>query len=225
MQIPGLTQAHQDYLKAIYLLRSRGETASNSAIAQALGVSPASATNMVKRLSEAGLIAYSPYQGVDLTPDGLHIALKVVRRHRLVELLLHEILEMPWDSVHGEAERIEHAISDAVEEAIARKLGDPHFDPHGDPIPSRDGALEVRAAQRPLSDLVIGETAAVARVLTQDSERLRYFGSIGLYPGTQVTVIEQSPFDGPLLIEINGQQRILAHALAKSVGVTAGGGQ
>lgn len=221
MRIPGLTQAHQDYLKAIYLLRSRGEPANNSAIAQALGVSPASATNMVKRLSEAGLIAYAPYQGVDLTPEGLQIALKMVRRHRLVELLLHEILEMPWDLVHGEAERIEHAISEEVEEAIARKLGDPRFDPHGDPIPSRDGALAARAAQRPLSELLTGETAAVSRVLEQDSERLRYLGSIGLYPGTQVTVLEQSPFDGPLVIEINGQQRILAHAMAKSVGVSS----
>lgn len=220
MQIPELTHAHQDYLKAIYLLQSRGETASNSAIAQALGVSPASATSMVKRLSEAGLIVYSPYQGVDLTPEGRQTALKMVRRHRLVELLLHEILEIPWDGVHGEAERIEHAISDEVEEAIARKLGNPDFDPHGDPIPARDGTLAVRAAERPLSELHCGETAAVARVLSQDGDHLRYLGGMGLYPGARVTVLELSPFDGPLLIEINGQQRMLAHALARSVGMT-----
>ena len=220
MQIPDITRAHQDYLKTIYLLISRGETASNSAIAQALAVSPASATNMVKRLAEAGLIAYAPYQGVDLTPEGLRIALKVVRRHRLVELLLHEILEMPWDCVHPEAERIEHAISDEVEEAIARKLGYPRFDPHGDPTPNRDGTLEVRAAQRPLSELLSGETGAVSRVLAQDGDRLRYLGSIGLYPGAQVTVLEQAPFEGPLVIEVNGQRRVLAHAMAKTVGMT-----
>ncbi|MCB9152429.1 MAG: metal-dependent transcriptional regulator [Caldilineae bacterium] len=221
MQNQDITRAHQDYLKTIYLLQSRGETANNSAIAQTLGVSPASATNMVKRLAEAGLIAYAPYQGVDLTPEGLRIALKVVRRHRLVELLLHEILEMPWDLVHSEAERIEHAVSDEVEDAIARKLGNPSVDPHGDPIPSKDGTLAVRAAERPLSELLTGETASVARVLSQDGDRLRYLGSMGLYPGTQVTVLEQSPFDGPLVIEVNGQQRILAYAMARSVGVSS----
>ncbi|MCB0203781.1 MAG: metal-dependent transcriptional regulator [Anaerolineae bacterium] len=221
MQNQDITRAHQDYLKTIYLLQSRGETANNSAIAQTLSVSPASATNMVKRLAEAGLIAYAPYQGVDLTPEGLRIALKVVRRHRLVELLLHEILEMPWDLVHSEAERIEHAVSDEVEDAIARKLGNPSVDPHGDPIPSKDGTLAVRAAERPLSELLTGETASVARVLSQDGDRLRYLGSMGLYPGTQVTVLEQSPFDGPLVIEVNGQQRILAYAMARSVGVSS----
>ncbi|MEZ4769969.1 MAG: metal-dependent transcriptional regulator [Caldilineales bacterium] len=221
MQNQDITRAHQDYLKTIYLLQSRGQTANNSAIAQALGVSPASATNMVKRLAEAGLIAYAPYQGVDLTPEGLRIALKVVRRHRLVELLLHEILEMPWDLVHSEAERIEHAVSEEVEDAIARKLGNPSVDPHGDPIPSKDGTLAVRAAERPLSELLTGETASVARVLSQDGDRLRYLGSMGLYPGTQVTVLEQSPFDGPLVIEVNGQQRILAYAMARSVGVSS----
>lgn len=221
MQNQDITRAHQDYLKTIYLLQSRGQTANNSAIAQALGVSPASATNMVKRLAEAGLIAYVPYQGVDLTPEGLRIALKVVRRHRLVELLLHEILEMPWDLVHSEAERIEHAVSEEVEDAIARKLGNPSVDPHGDPIPSKDGTLAVRAAERPLSELLTGETASVARVLSQDGDRLRYLGSMGLYPGTQVTVLEQSPFDGPLVIEVNGQQRILAYAMARSVGVSS----
>jgi DtxR family Mn-dependent transcriptional regulator len=174
---------------------------------------------MVKRLAEAGLVDYSPYQDVTLTPAGQRLALKTVRRHRLVELLLHEILEIPWDGVHREAERLEHAISDEVEEAIARKLGYPSIDPHGDPIPGRDGTLEAPAAQRPLSALASGESAAVARVLAQDSERLRYLGSLGLYPGARVTVLDQSPFDGPLLIEVEGRQRMLAHALAETVGV------
>jgi DtxR family Mn-dependent transcriptional regulator len=208
------SQAHQDYLKAIYMLLSRGQEASNSAIAQALGVAPASATNMVKRLAEAGLIEHVPYRGVQLTPAGQQVALEMVRHHRLVELFLHDILDMPWDQVHEEAERLEHAISEEVEEAIARKLGYPAFDPHGDPIPDRDGRLAEAASGLPLTELAPGRAARLARVHAQDAQRLRYLGELGLYPGAQVAVLEQSPFQGPLLVEVGGQRRMVAFDLA-----------
>jgi len=216
-----VTPTHQDYLKAIYMLLSRGQEASNSAIAQALRVAPASATNMVKRLAEAGLIEHVPYRGVQMTPAGQRVALEMVRHHRLIELFLHDILDMPWDQVHAEAERLEHAISEEVEEAIARKLGYPAFDPHGDPIPDRDGRLAEVASGRPLTELTPGRAARLARVHAQDAQRLRYLGELGLYPGAQVAVLEQSPFQGPLLVDIGGQQRMLAFDLAVELTVEA----
>lgn len=220
MRIADISPAHQDYLKTIYLLHSRGQAATNSAIAQALGVAPASATNMVQRLAEAGLIEYSRYHDVRLTPDGERAALEIVRHHRLIELFLHEILDMPWDKVHAEAERLEHVISEEVEEAIARKLGYPTVDPHGDPIPSKDGALSDQAADGLLSELPPGQLATVSRVLLQDSARLRYLGELGLYPGAQVRVVERSPFEGPLLIDVAGHSHMMAFAMANEISVT-----
>lgn len=214
-----ISKAHQDYLKAIYMLRSRGQEASNSAIAQALGVAPASATNMVKRLAEAGLIEHVPYRGVQLTAAGQQVALEMVRHHRLIELFLHDILDMPWDQVHVEAERLEHALSEEVEEAIARKLGYPAFDPHGDPIPDRQGRLMQQVADLPLTELAPGDAARLARVHAQDADRLRYLGELGLYPGAQVAVLERSPFQGPLLVTVNGKQRMLAFELATELSV------
>ncbi len=214
-----ISQTHQDYLKAIYMVLSRGQEASNSAIAQALGVAPASATNMVKRLAEAGLIEHIPYRGVQLTPAGQQVALEMVRHHRLIELFLHDILEMPWDQVHVEAERLEHAISEEVEEAIARKLGYPAVDPHGDPIPDRNGRLVETADEVLLTDLEPGCTARLARVHAQDVDRLRYLGDLGLYPGAQVAVLERAPFHGPLLVEVNGASRMVAFDLAVELSV------
>lgn len=213
-----ISPAHQDYLKAIYMLISRGHEATNSAIAQGLGVTPASATNMVKRLAEAGLIEHVPYHGVQLTASGQQVALEMVRHHRLIELFLHDILDMPWDEVHVEAERLEHAISEEVEEAIARKLGYPAVDPHGDPIPDRNGQL-AEATRLPLTELEPGHTAQLARVHVQDGERLRYLGELGLYPGAQVTILERTPFQGPLLITVNGERCMLAFDLAVELSV------
>jgi len=214
-----MSQAHQDYLKAIYMLLSRGQEASNSAIAQSLGVAPASATNMVKRLAEAGLIEHVPYRGVQLTPAGQQAALEMVRHHRLIELFLHDVLEMPWDQVHVEAERLEHAISEEVEEAMARKLGYPTFDPHGDPIPDRHGRLAAAGAGLPLTALEPGCPARLTRVHAQDGERLRYLGELGLYPGAQVAVLTRAPFQGPLLVKVNGAPQMLAFDLAAELSV------
>jgi DtxR family Mn-dependent transcriptional regulator len=216
---PDISPAHQDYLKAIYLLLSRGQEASNSAIAQALGVAPASATNMVKRLADAGLIEHVPYRGVQMTAAGQQVALEMVRHHRLIELFLHDILDMPWDQVHVEAERLEHAISEEVEEAIARKLDYPAVDPHGDPIPDRQGRLAEAAAGVPLTELEPGCTARLARVHAQDGDRLRYLGQLGLYPGAQVAVLERAPFQGPLLVDVDGERRMLAFDLAGELSV------
>lgn len=208
-----ITAAHQDYLKAIYMLRSQGKEATNAAIAQALGVAPASATNMMRRLADMGLVVYVAYREVTLTPAGEQVALEMVRHHRLIELFLHDILGIPWDKVHAEAERLEHVISEELEEAIAVKLGHPQFDPHGDPIPPKGGA-EVAVGQSTLAGWPSHRPARLCRVRAQDSERLRYLGSLGLYPGAQVTVLERAPFNGPLTVEVDGQRRVLAYEMA-----------
>lgn len=214
-----LTSAHQDYLKAIYTLGLEGADASNSALAATLGVAPASATNMVRRLADAGLVDHTRYQGVRLTPAGEQAALETIRHHRLIELFLHDILGLPWDRVHEEAERLEHAISEEVEEAIARKLGYPTFDPHGDPIPAKDGS-RVEVSNITLATLDPAIPARLQRVRTQDGDRLRYLGSLGLYPGATVKVIARTPFDGPLTLEVDGRRQILAHDLAQLLFVT-----
>ena len=191
-------------MKAVYLLAAQGAPVTNSALAAHLDVSPASATNMVKKLADLELVDYEPYQSVALTPSGERVALEVLRHHRLLELYLHQELRLPWDQVHAEAERLEHVISEALEDAIAAALGNPLVDPHGDPIPTKKGKVE-DVTGLPLSASEIDVDYRLARVLMQDEERLRYLGSLGIYPNAIIRVLEKSPFDGPLLVEIDGE--------------------
>ena len=211
-----LTAAHEDYVKAIYTLRARGVDVTNSALANHLQVAPASATNMVKKLGELGLVTYEPYQTIQLTAAGELVALEVLRHHRLLELYLHDKLNLPWDQVHEEAERLEHVLSEALEDAIATALGNPTVDPHGDPIPSKDGKVE-RIEGMPLSDAELKRSYTVVRVLLQDSARLVYLGEKQLYPNAQVTVLKREPFDGPLIIEVGGEYHTLDDALARFI--------
>ncbi len=211
-----LSPAHEDYVKAIYMLHARGVEVTNSALANHLKVAPASATNMVKKLSELGLVTYEPYQTIGLTAAGEIVALEMLRHHRLLELYLHDKLNLPWEQVHDEAERLEHVISEVLEDAIAAALGDPTVDPHGDPIPSKDGTVETTAGA-PLSTARIDQPYTVMRVLLQEPERLIYLGSLGLYPNAQVIVRKRAPFDGPLLIEVASEHHALAHELAETI--------
>ncbi len=208
-----LTPAHEDYLKAIYLLETNGELVSNSALAQHMGFAPASATNMVKKLAELHLVTHEPYRGVELTALGRQVALEVLRHHRLIELFLHETLAMPWDRVHDEADKLEHVISEAMEDAIAAVLGNPTVDPHGDPIPSKEGHVH-KTPGFSLAGAPINEALRLIRVLTQDTDRLCYLGSLGLYPDAQVILRERAPFDGPLLVEVNSTPHALAYEMA-----------
>lgn len=211
-----LTAAHEDYLKAIYQLAAQQVKVNNSALAQQLRVSPASTTNMVKRLAELGLVEYEPYQEIVLTEAGEKVALEVLRHHRLLELYLHQKLNLPWDQVHDEAERLEHVISEALEDAIAHALGDPTTDPHGDPIPTKEGTVNEVAGV----PLTIGETHRpyrLVRVLLQDQERLAYLGSMGLVPGASLTLTKITPFAGPLLIDVAGEQHAVSHEMAEAL--------
>ncbi|MDQ2745066.1 MAG: metal-dependent transcriptional regulator, partial [Chloroflexota bacterium] len=136
---PKLTAAMEDYLKAIYHLQDEGQAVSTVVLAERLGVAAPSVTNMVKRLQEIGLVLHSPYRGIELTPAGRAAAVEVVRHHRLIELYLSQFLDVPWERVHGEAERLEHVLSEELESRMAEKLGQPTVDPHGHPIPSSEG--------------------------------------------------------------------------------------
>ena len=209
-----LTSAHEDYLKAIYMLAAKGQKVTNSALASRLAVSPASATNMVKKLAELDLVEYLRYQSIALTPAGERVALEVLRHHRLLELYLHQKLSLPWDKVHAEAEKLEHVLSETLEDAIARSLGNPTIDPHGDPIPTKLGEIE-QVEGVPLSRAALKQPYRLVRVLMQDDERLRYLSSLGLYLNAQVTLLERAPFDGPLLIDVDGEHHALAHTMAE----------
>lgn len=209
-----LTASHEDYLKAIYSLRTQGLKVNNSALAHHMEVSPASTTNMVKRLADLELVAYEPYQEIILTEAGERVALEVLRHHRLLELYLHKKLNLSWDQVHAEAERLEHHISEALEDAIASALGNPTVDPHGDPIPTKD--LQVIAVPGiPLTIAELNRPYRLTRVLLQDPERLTYLGSLGLFPNATVTLLKRAPFAGPLLVDVAGEHHALAHDMAE----------
>ena len=208
-----LTRSVEDYLKAIYRLSPGGRTASTSEIANALELSPASVSGMIKRLSEQGLLEHAPYRGVQLTAEGLRQALRMVRRHRLLETYLVAFLGYSWDAVHDEAERLEHAVSDALIERMAAALGNPGFDPHGDPIPDADGSV-AEPACTPLSEIDAGETVEIRRVRAEDGDLLRYLASLDLRPGVQVRILEHEPFRGPITLLADGHQRVIGHEVA-----------
>jgi DtxR family transcriptional regulator, Mn-dependent transcriptional regulator len=212
VQHESLTRSVEDYLKAIYRLTPEGRTAGTSEIANLLELAPASVSGMVKRLSEHGLLEHVPYKGVQLTEEGRRAALRTIRRHRLIEAYLVAFLGYTWDTVHDEAERLEHAVSDQLVERMASVLGHPSVDPHGDPIPDVDGAIH-EPASTPLSELPEGIPVELRRVDESDPERLRYIASIGLQPGARVVVVDRQPFDGPITIEVEGQPHVIGHEL------------
>ena len=216
---PDMSSAVEDYAKAIYALESRGEGAvTTNAIAERIGVTPASASGMVKRLDSMGLVTHVPYKGVQLTPRGVKVALEVLRHHRLLELYLAQSLGVPWDRVHDEAEVLEHVLSEELEELIAAKLGDPTHDPHGDPIPTRDGRI-VENPSLSLQSLEPGARGTFVRISDADPEMLRYLSARGIFPGDAFTVIEKQPFDGPLFVEFDGDVHVIGGALASAMRV------
>lgn len=222
---PAHTQVIEDYAKAIYKLQlagGEGTAVSNSALAETLGVSRGAITSMLKRLEELGLIEYAPYKGASLTPAGERVALEVMRHHRLLESYLAEVLGMPWDRVHEEAEVLEHYISEEFEELIAAALGDPAYDPHGAPIPSRDLKLAADGSDCALADCEPGMQGVFVRIGDSDPEMLRYLESRGIAPGDRFEVIERQPFDGPLSVRFAGGEHALGGALVAAMRVQLG---
>jgi len=217
---PPLSGPVEDYLKAIYDLERGEQPATTNEIALRLAVSPASVSGMVRRLADQGLITHEPYRGVRLTEDGRRAALRTLRRHRILECYLTEVLGYPWDRVHDEAEQLEHAASEELIERMATALGDPSHDPHGAPIPSREGEVD-ETALRALADTPVGERVRVRQVMDKDAERLRYLAELGIRPGAMLRILERAPFDGPITLGVGpsggGVTRVIGPQLAEQV--------
>src|SRR3954471_18818427 len=213
------SHAIEDYAKAIYVLETRGsEPVSTTALAERLNVTAGSVSAMIKKLAELDLVAHPPYRGVRLTAQGRRTALEVIRHHRLLELFLAEVLEMPWDRVHQEAEVLEHVLSSELEQIIAEKLGNPTRDPHGDPIPSAEFEIEERET-RSVADLQPGDEGVFVRVSDSDSAMLRYLGERGVTPGAGLEVVERQPFGGPLFVRVGDAVHPLGGDLAQAMRV------
>lgn len=211
-----LSQALEDYLKVIYVLEADGEKATTTAIAQALDVSNASVTNMLKKLAGMNLIVHESYKGAELSPAGKKVALEILRHHRLLELYLKEVMGYSWDEVHDEAEKLEHHISEQFEDRIAELLNHPTHDPHGDPIPTKDGVMPEKATLA-LNEAEINTLYMVGRVRDQNPELLRYLEQQGVLPGVELTIIEKAPFDGPINLKIDGELISLGFTIAQNI--------
>jgi DtxR family Mn-dependent transcriptional regulator len=185
-------------------------------LADRFGFSPATVTGMLKKLSHNGWVAYEPYQGVTLTDDGRKIALEVIRHHRLLETYLARALDIPWDRLHEEAEKLEHVLSDYLEARIDERLGYPTSDPHGSPIPALDGSISDAGRTR-LANLAAGTQAEVVEVYDRDPELLARLEDLGLYPGTMIEVEAVEPLDGLLTIKVGGNPVIVGQTTASHV--------
>jgi DtxR family Mn-dependent transcriptional regulator len=209
-----LSQAIQDYLKAIYMLGQSEHPITTTGIAARLDVAPASVTNMVKRLARLRLLRHTPYHGVELTEAGQRVALEVIRHHRLLELYLSTHLGVSLDQVHSEADRLEHVISEDLEEKIAGALGQPDLDPHGDPIPSRDGSMATSPAQL-LTAAAPGQQGLIVRVSDRDAKVVKELTAAGLLPGVVLEVVATGARQVDVRVE--GRPQRISAALAGAV--------
>ncbi|HUF13437.1 MAG TPA: metal-dependent transcriptional regulator [Longimicrobiales bacterium] len=213
--------AVEDYLKAIFHLSGEGGAAGTSAVAERLGVTAGSVTGMLKRLADQGFIEHVPYYGARLTPSGMERAVATIRRHRIIELFLVEVLGYAWDEVHEEAEALEHSASARLVESMSEVLGAPESDPHGAPIPAADGAFNERHYPS-LAEIDTGTRAVLRRVSDEDAEALRYLAAMGMLPGTEIEVLERAPFEGPLRVRIGGKggaEQVLGRRFAATLQV------
>lgn len=214
----------EDYLKAIYKAHAENGNVATQDLTERLGVSAPAVSKMMRRLSELRLISHTPYQGVKLTRSGEKLALEIIRHHRLIELYLVQAMGFSWDSVHEEAERLEHHISEEFEDRIDQLLGHPTACPHGDPIPTRAGKI-ARTSNVTLAQQAARQNApaqlVIRRVRDEDAELLRHLHALGITPGTAIEFVTQEPFEGPLVLNIGGKLvRLTPHA-ARQVFVDA----
>jgi DtxR family Mn-dependent transcriptional regulator len=215
-----LTAPVEDYLKVIFELEAGEGVAGTTEIASALSIAPASVSGMVRRLAEQGLIEHERYRGVRLTKAGRRAALRTIRRHRVIEAYLTKALGYPWDLVHDEAERLEHAASDELIDRMAAAIGDPATDPHGSPIPTREGTVREPAVVA-LAAVAVGARVCVQRVGDRDAEQLRYLAELGITPGRHVEVVSRAPFDGPIELRVGRVTKFIGLGLARQILVVA----
>ena len=206
----------EDYIKAVYKLERASQRVTTSALAAELRLADASITDMVKKLSDKGLLNYTPYQGVGLTSKGRTMALQIVRRHRLWEMFLVKFLGFSWDQVHDEAERLEHVTSDELERRLDVALGFPSADPHGDPIPGTDGHFH-HTSYTALNDCAIGDVVRVLRVSDEDSGILQHASKLGLRLNKKLTVRNKMSFDGSIVVRLGSKEHFLSKEVAGSI--------
>jgi DtxR family transcriptional regulator, Mn-dependent transcriptional regulator len=210
------TRSQQDYLKALYLLGGADRPVPTRELAQRLGISSPSVSEMVTRLSSQGLVEHDRYRGQQLTREGRKVALELVRHHRLLEMFLVRVLGYSWDEVHDEAERLEHVISERMEQRIFDLLGRPELDPHGHAIPTLTGKVRP-VSNRPLSECGAGEKVVVQGVSDDDPGRLRELERRGLLPGTRLSVLATSEFEGPIEVRLRGRRESVPLGLARAI--------
>ncbi|WP_058235145.1 metal-dependent transcriptional regulator [Devriesea agamarum] len=202
MSASQVSASFEDYLKVIWSLREWSrDPVTVKALAERLGYSPSSVSEAVKKLVAAGLVAHEPYGGIELTTSGHALAVRIIRRHRVIEMFLVDYAGYAWDEVHDEAEVLEHAVSDHLVDALWHKLGHPSEDPHGDPIPDDDGIL-VRPTSVPLNSLSEGERGRIVRVSDQEPELLRHLADEGIVPGVEVEVVRVRVYAGLTTLRI-----------------------
>ena len=212
------TPSIEDYLKAIYKLETEalGPPVATGAIADAMDVAPASASNMVRRLADLGFLTREAYAGATLTEPGRAVALEVIRHHRLLELYFKEVMGFGWDAIHDEAECLEHHISEAFEDRIEEMLGHPTRDPHGHPIPTRDGNVDDLSTHA-LADLDEGDVTTIDHVSDEDADVLHLLEQRGLLPGASVRVVETRPLEGLMVVAVGGSEQLIGRPVAEKV--------
>ena len=208
--------SQEDYLKALYGLGAGADSVPTSAVAEELGVSPASVSEMLGKLAGRALVTHDHYRGTRLTNSGSEIAVEIVRHHRLLETYLVRALGYSWDEVHQEADRLEHAISETLEERMWEALGRPAFDPHGHPIPAPDGTM-TDCPVRPLHLVAEGCAFRVSRISDRDPEKLRAIERLGVLPGTRATVAEASRWEAPIKLELPVGGLMVPLGLARAI--------
>jgi DtxR family transcriptional regulator, Mn-dependent transcriptional regulator len=211
-----LSTSVEDYLKNIYRLQDGESKVTTTSLADQLHVAPPSVTDMVKKLSEQGFLRHAPYKGVELTEKGKRSALKIIRKHRLWEMFLVEVLHFGWDEIDEEAEKFEHIMSDKMERKIDEVLGFPSVDPHGDPIPTRGGTVKTVNSYA-LSKVDEGMTVRVVRVNDANAEMLQYASSIGLSLNKKIVVKQRMKFDNSLMIRIGSKEMMISATLAENI--------
>lgn len=212
------TETEENYLKTIFRFSRDEESVSTNTIANYLGTSAASVTDMLKRLSKKGLVNYTPWYGVVLEEEGRKVALKIIRKHRLWEVFLSQKLQFSWDNVHDVAEQLEHINSPELIQRLDEFLGFPKFDPHGDPIPSESGEIEIRTTHL-LQDIQVGATAEIAGVLLSSADFLQYLDRVGLTIGQKVQVNEKISFDNSMILEVKDARVIVSGTVSKNLRV------
>ena len=208
----------EEYLETVYRLQEEGETARTSDMVKMLRVAPGTVTNTIERLEQEGYVTHEPYKGVKLTQKGREIALGVVRRHRLSERLLTDLLHIDWDRVHEAACRLEHGLTEDVISSIEKTLKHPQTCPHGNPIPTKRGEI-IEEQSRPLSKLSEKDQSVIVKITEEMPETLRYLGSLGLKPGASVKILKKAPFNGPITVKVGNAAHAISHQMASIIRV------